>query len=293
MATRSSSAWVALNSMRFMGVVPGAGPQGKRAVRNGRVLRRGCAYAAVAAEDGPPGGRSRRARAERGDVCMRFARPAEGRSRRGGSSCSRISGIIRSEAGASGHGFRFAESFACAPRSGRFEPAFAGCGSCAVPLPSLLLRGLQKDRPASDLAGFVPLTLQGPAVPRGRPLAYRTKDAARCACARFGHNYKRMNELSKDAGAPLTVGEESAGQRIDNFLLRVLKGVPKSHVYRILRSGEVRLNRGRVGPDARLALGDVVRIPPLRMSRPARPRTVARAFRPEVLYEDDAIIAVD
>jgi 23S rRNA pseudouridine955/2504/2580 synthase len=103
-----------------------------------------------------------------------------------------------------------------------------------------------------------------------------------------------MNELSKDAGAPLTVGEESAGQRIDNFLLRVLKGVPKSHVYRILRSGEVRLNRGRVGPDARLALGDVVRIPPLRMSKPARPRTVAaRRFRPEVLYEDDAIIAVD
>ena len=103
-----------------------------------------------------------------------------------------------------------------------------------------------------------------------------------------------MNELSKDAGAPLTVGEESAGQRIDNFLLRVLKGVPKSHVYRILRSGEVRLNRGRVGPDARLALGDVVRIPPLRMSKPARPRTAAaRAFRPEVLYEDDVIIAVD
>ena len=103
-----------------------------------------------------------------------------------------------------------------------------------------------------------------------------------------------MNELSKDAGAPLTVGEESAGQRIDNFLLRVLKGVPKSHVYRILRSGEVRLNRGRVGPDARLAPGDVVRIPPLRMPKAAKSRTVAtRAFRPEVLYEDDAIIVVD
>ena len=104
-----------------------------------------------------------------------------------------------------------------------------------------------------------------------------------------------MNELSKDAGAPLTVGEESAGQRIDNFLLRVLKGVPKSHVYRILRSGEVRLNRGRVGPDARLAIGDVVRIPPLRMVRDVtKPRAMAtRTFRPGVLYEDDALIAVD
>jgi 23S rRNA pseudouridine955/2504/2580 synthase len=103
-----------------------------------------------------------------------------------------------------------------------------------------------------------------------------------------------MNELSKDAGAPLTVGEESAGQRIDNFLLRVLKGVPKSHVYRILRSGEVRLNRGRVGPDARLAPGDVVRIPPLRMAKAAKQQAVpARAFRPGVLYEDDALVAVD
>jgi 23S rRNA pseudouridine955/2504/2580 synthase len=103
-----------------------------------------------------------------------------------------------------------------------------------------------------------------------------------------------MNELSKDAGAPLTVGEESAGQRIDNFLLRVLKGVPKSHVYRILRSGEVRLNRGRVGPDARLAPGDVVRIPPLRMAKAAKQQVVpARAFRPGVLFEDDALVAVD
>jgi len=134
--------------------------------------------------------------------------------------------------------------------------------------------------------------------PRRRPArssAYRTKDAARCACARFGHNYRGMNELSKDAGAPLTVGEDSAGQRIDNFLLRVLKGVPKSHVYRILRSGEVRLNRGRVGPHARLATGDVVRIPPLRLAKGAAkpPAAIAPAFRPGVLYEDDALIVVD
>ena len=80
-----------------------------------------------------------------------------------------------------------------------------------------------------------------------------------------------MNELSKDAVSWLTVGEDAAGQRVDNFLSRILKGVPKSHIYRILRSGEVRINKGRVGPDARLALGDVVRVPPVRTAAPARP----------------------
>jgi len=55
-----------------------------------------------------------------------------------------------------------------------------------------------------------------------------------------------MNDLSKARVTWLEVGEEAAGQRIDNFLLRHLKGVPKSHVYRVLRSGEVRVNSGRV-----------------------------------------------
>ena len=78
-----------------------------------------------------------------------------------------------------------------------------------------------------------------------------------------------MNDLSKDAVNWLVVGEEAEGQRIDNFLLKVLKGVPKSHVYRILRSGEVRVNRRRVGPDARLASGDRLRVPPIRAAAPA------------------------
>jgi 23S rRNA pseudouridine955/2504/2580 synthase len=103
-----------------------------------------------------------------------------------------------------------------------------------------------------------------------------------------------MNELRKDAAALLTVGEDAAGQRIDNFLLRTLKGVPKSHVYRILRSGEVRLNRGRVGPDARLAPGDVVRVPPLRTSTaPARRPPPVRPFKPPILLEDEHLIVVD
>jgi 23S rRNA pseudouridine955/2504/2580 synthase len=71
--------------------------------------------------------------------------------------------------------------------------------------------------------------------------------------------------------------------------------VPKSHIYRILRSGEVRVNKGRVGPDVRLAVGDVVRLPPVRTAAPARPAkpAVARRFGPAILYEDDALIAVD
>ena len=60
--------------------------------------------------------------------------------------------------------------------------------------------------------------------------------------------------------------EESAGQRLDNFLIRQLKGVPKTHVYRIIRSGEVRVNKGRAAADTRVAAGDVVRLPPVRIS---------------------------
>ena len=65
------------------------------------------------------------------------------------------------------------------------------------------------------------------------------------------------------------VPAECDGQRIDNFLIRLLKGVPKSHVYRILRSGEVRINKGRAGPDTRLAVGDVVRVPPVAARLPS------------------------
>jgi 23S rRNA pseudouridine955/2504/2580 synthase len=105
-----------------------------------------------------------------------------------------------------------------------------------------------------------------------------------------------MNELSKDAVSWLTVGEDAAGQRVDNFLSRILKGVPKSHIYRILRSGEVRINKGRAGPDARLALGDVVRVPPVRTAAPARTPVAGFArVGPDlpILYEDDALIALD
>jgi 23S rRNA pseudouridine955/2504/2580 synthase len=104
-----------------------------------------------------------------------------------------------------------------------------------------------------------------------------------------------MNDLSKDAVNRLAVGEAGAGQRVDNFLLRVLKGVPKSHIYRILRSGEVRVNRKRVQPDTRLVAGDELRIPPIRTSASdaARQRQLPRPIDPPILYEDDALIAVN
>lgn len=105
-------------------------------------------------------------------------------------------------------------------------------------------------------------------------------------------NYKEMNDLSKDAVNRLAVGEAGVGQRVDNFLLRILKGVPKSHIYRILRSGEVRLNRKRVKPDVRLVLGDELRIPPIRIAEVAS-KPVARPIEVPVLYEDDALLAID
>jgi 23S rRNA pseudouridine955/2504/2580 synthase len=90
----------------------------------------------------------------------------------------------------------------------------------------------------------------------------------------------------------LVVDEGGEGQRLDNFLLRVLKGVPKTHVYRVIRSGEVRLNRGRAAADARLCLGDEVRVPPVRTAdAPAAAAVPPREF--SVLYEDDALLAVD
>ncbi|MDP2810479.1 MAG: RluA family pseudouridine synthase [Rhodocyclaceae bacterium] len=90
----------------------------------------------------------------------------------------------------------------------------------------------------------------------------------------------------------LEVGEESAGQRIDNFLIRIAKGVPKSHIYRILRSGEVRVNKGRIGADCRLKPGDVVRVPPIRVAeRPAEPVVPAREFA--IVFEDEALIVLD
>ncbi len=101
-----------------------------------------------------------------------------------------------------------------------------------------------------------------------------------------------MNELSKARATLLEVGEESSGQRIDNFLIRRLKGVPKSHVYRILRSGEVRVNSGRIKQDYKLREGDKVRVPPVRIATAEQKSAPPRLTLP-ILYEDDALIVID
>lgn len=94
----------------------------------------------------------------------------------------------------------------------------------------------------------------------------------------------------------LEVGGEEGEQRIDNFLRRHLKGVPKTRIYRLLRRGEVRVNGGRVRPAYRLRVGDRVRIPPVLRSQPAEHKPgehLTAALADAVLYEDDALLALN
>ena len=111
----------------------------------------------------------------------------------------------------------------------------------------------------------------------------------------------------------VTVDEDYAGQRLDNFLIRQLKGVPKTHVYRIIRSGEVRVNKGRAQADTRVEAGDIVRLPPVRTSERAEQKAQAiiafqeivrhgasstvGGYAPSrefsILFEDDFLLAID
>jgi len=112
----------------------------------------------------------------------------------------------------------------------------------------------------------------------------------------------------------VTVDEDYTGQRLDNFLIRQLKGVPKTHVYRIIRSGEVRINKGRAQADTRVQTGDIVRLPPVRTSERAEQKAQAmKSIMTEVahhgasstvggyappkefpiLFEDDFVLAID
>jgi len=104
-----------------------------------------------------------------------------------------------------------------------------------------------------------------------------------------------------EEGAPkvrrLTASEEDSGQRLDNFLFRTLKGVPKSHVYRLLRTGQVRVNGRRAKPDYRLENGDELRLPPVRQEEKAAPglppRWQQEALQGAILFEDERLLVVN
>ena len=103
----------------------------------------------------------------------------------------------------------------------------------------------------------------------------------------------KMNGLSKDSVSFVEIDESGESQRIDNFLFKYLKGVPKSHIYRILR-GEVRVNKKRVDQTYRLQLGDLLRIPPIRVAEKHEiEETHIPAVEFPIIYEDDALVVVN
>lgn len=107
---------------------------------------------------------------------------------------------------------------------------------------------------------------------------------------------ERNKMIGAHVVANLTVDEASDGQRIDNFLAKTLKGVPKSHIYRILRSGEVRVNKGRIDASYKLVLGDVVRVPPIRVAASEKEVMNAPAtavLQKTIIFEDDALLVID
>lgn len=96
----------------------------------------------------------------------------------------------------------------------------------------------------------------------------------------------------------LTINADEAGQRIDNYLLTKLKGVPKSLIYRIVRKGEVRVNKGRIKPEYKLQAGDIVRVPPVRVAEKTQPviskklNKVAQ-LEQQILFEDDCLLVLN
>ncbi|WP_066568937.1 RluA family pseudouridine synthase [Snodgrassella sp. CFCC 13594] len=102
-----------------------------------------------------------------------------------------------------------------------------------------------------------------------------------------------MSVLSKDCVQYLTIAAEEAGQRLDNYLFRILKGVPKSHVQRIIRNGEVRINKKRSKGIDRLQEGDLVRLPPVRMAQKPIHTTPIPAKEFDIIFEDDCLLVIN
>lgn len=105
-----------------------------------------------------------------------------------------------------------------------------------------------------------------------------------------------MSFSSQNKVTYCTVQAEEVGQRLDNYLLRILKGVPKSYIYRIVRSGEVRVNMKRAKPTTRLHCGDMVRVPPVRQAPQIEVnvhKSLATQLLKSVIYEDDAMLVLN
>lgn len=105
-------------------------------------------------------------------------------------------------------------------------------------------------------------------------------------------------KMNKPRVQSITISDDEAGQRIDNFLLARLKGVPKSMIYRIVRKGEVRVNKGRIKAEYKLAAGDVVRVPPVRVAEREETAVSAKlgkvaALADCILYEDDYLLILN
>ena len=105
----------------------------------------------------------------------------------------------------------------------------------------------------------------------------------------------KMAEVSKSSVTQAIISEDECGQRLDNYLLKICKGVPKSHVYRIVRSGEVRVNGKRADAAHRLQIGDTVRIPPIRIAQRAEEIVAGAEVKAElpIVFEDEAMLVVD
>lgn len=96
----------------------------------------------------------------------------------------------------------------------------------------------------------------------------------------------------------LTINEDESGQRIDNFLLAKLKSVPKSLIYRILRKGEVRVNKGRIKPEYKLQSGDIVRIPPVRIAEKehtpiSKKLNKVAQLEQQIIFEDNYLLVLN
>jgi 23S rRNA pseudouridine955/2504/2580 synthase len=140
---------------------------------------------------------------------------------------------------------------------------------------------------------------------RPKPVSEITGTQSLCAgkvfnapvCTLFEHReYTVMQSPGKAAVSKVSIGSEQAGQRLDNFLFRMLKGVPKSRIYRMLREGELRVSGRRSKPDYKLVEGDEIRIPPVRVAEKAETPPMSSLTHPlldRVIYRDDALLIID